>query len=187
MGVRISVKRNQWPELRQTTLIGALFSPSQSLTSDAQRPYLLPPTGGGKKKNYNVGKSNRITLVFWGNLDFAQPEHKRAAKLDAAIYAAYCINTQYLVCIQFSLIAISLLYSTAICTYLINKYAPDSSLLPKDARERATVDKVLSAITTIIQPRILQYYVSMPLLSYFALLFVGSCFKRPNVLRIATT
>lgn len=48
--------------------------------------------------------------------------------------------------------------STAICYYLLNKYAPNSKLLPKDLQKRGKVDQVLATVTSVIQPRMSAFY-----------------------------
>ncbi|KAG0426983.1 hypothetical protein HPB47_025940 [Ixodes persulcatus] len=48
--------------------------------------------------------------------------------------------------------------STAICLYLLNKYAPDSDLYPKDLQRRARVDQVLATVTSFVQPRYSEFY-----------------------------
>ncbi|XP_077532936.1 glutathione S-transferase 1-like [Haemaphysalis longicornis] len=49
--------------------------------------------------------------------------------------------------------------STAICYYLLNKYAPYSDLYPKDLRRRARVDEILATVSIRIQPKISEFYV----------------------------
>ncbi|CAN7945370.1 unnamed protein product, partial [Ixodes pacificus] len=52
-----------------------------------------------------------------------------------------------------------LLYeSTAVCLYLLNKYAPGSDLYPKDLQKRARVDQVLATVTSFVQPRYAEFY-----------------------------
>lgn len=51
--------------------------------------------------------------------------------------------------------------SSAICAYLVSKYAPDSCLLPKCIKQRAQVDKVLATITSTIQPHYFKFFVSV--------------------------
>lgn len=53
------------------------------------------------------------------------------------------------------------LCSTAICYYLLNKYAPDSELYPKCPRGRARVDQVLATMTSTIQPPFMAFFVSV--------------------------
>ncbi|KAM7312308.1 glutathione S-transferase 1 [Ixodes scapularis] len=48
--------------------------------------------------------------------------------------------------------------STAICYYLLNKYAPDSELYPKCPRGRARVDQVLATMTSTIQPPFMAFF-----------------------------
>ncbi|EEC12950.1 glutathione S-transferase, putative [Ixodes scapularis] len=48
--------------------------------------------------------------------------------------------------------------STAICLYLLNKYAPDSDLYPKDLQKRARVDQVLATVTSFVQPCYDEFY-----------------------------
>ncbi|XP_040066744.2 glutathione S-transferase 1-like [Ixodes scapularis] len=48
--------------------------------------------------------------------------------------------------------------STAICLYLLNKYAPDSELYPKDLQKRARVDQILATVTSFVQPRYAEFY-----------------------------
>ncbi|CAN7951931.1 unnamed protein product, partial [Ixodes pacificus] len=49
-------------------------------------------------------------------------------------------------------------HSTAICLYLLNKYAPDSELYPKDLQKRARVDQILATVTSFVQPRYAEFY-----------------------------
>ncbi|KAM7312417.1 glutathione S-transferase 1 [Ixodes scapularis] len=48
--------------------------------------------------------------------------------------------------------------STAVCLYLLNKYAPGSDLYPKDLQKRARVDQVLATVTSFVQPHYAQFY-----------------------------
>lgn len=48
--------------------------------------------------------------------------------------------------------------SVPICYYLISKYAPNSTLLPKDIYRRARVDQILASVSSIIQPHISEFY-----------------------------
>ncbi|KAH9382633.1 hypothetical protein HPB48_023181 [Haemaphysalis longicornis] len=50
--------------------------------------------------------------------------------------------------------------SSAICTYLCNKFAPASSLNPSCPKSRALVDQVLATITSTIQPHYFTFFVS---------------------------
>ncbi|EEC10833.1 glutathione S-transferase, putative, partial [Ixodes scapularis] len=43
--------------------------------------------------------------------------------------------------------------STAICLYLLNKYAPGSELYPKDVEKRARIDQLMAVVTSCLQPR----------------------------------
>nr|XP_054923436.1 glutathione S-transferase 1-like isoform X2 [Dermacentor andersoni] len=49
--------------------------------------------------------------------------------------------------------------SSAICHYLLNKYAPYSELYPKDLRRRARVDEIVEKIGSYVYPRIASFYV----------------------------
>ncbi|CAN7978720.1 unnamed protein product, partial [Ixodes persulcatus] len=49
---------------------------------------------------------------------------------------------------------------TAICLYLVNKHAPGSDLYPKDLQKRARVDQILATVTSFVQPRYGEFYVS---------------------------
>ncbi|XP_077533042.1 glutathione S-transferase 1-like [Haemaphysalis longicornis] len=42
--------------------------------------------------------------------------------------------------------------SSAICYYLLNKYAPESPIYPKEVQKRAQVDQILSLVSSFIQP-----------------------------------
>lgn len=42
--------------------------------------------------------------------------------------------------------------STAVCYYLLNKYAPESPIYPKEVHKRAQVDQILSLVSSFIQP-----------------------------------
>ncbi|XP_065286679.1 glutathione S-transferase 1-like [Dermacentor albipictus] len=42
--------------------------------------------------------------------------------------------------------------STAICYYLLNKYAPASPLYPKEVEKRARVDQILCTVSSFVQP-----------------------------------
>lgn len=60
--------------------------------------------------------------------------------------------------------------SRAIITYLANKYAPDSSLYPKDAQARAQVDKVLFFDASTFYPSLMAVYVSLCSQYYYLLI-----------------
>ncbi|CAN7938048.1 unnamed protein product, partial [Ixodes hexagonus] len=48
--------------------------------------------------------------------------------------------------------------STAICYYLLNKYAPECELYPKCPQVRARVDQVLATMTSTIQPPFMAFF-----------------------------
>ncbi|KAH6931968.1 hypothetical protein HPB50_001858 [Hyalomma asiaticum] len=50
--------------------------------------------------------------------------------------------------------------STAICYYLLNKYAPSSPLYPKDIQKRARVDQILCTVSSFVQPVASSYIVT---------------------------